>query len=132
VPDLMVDFAASISDEVDPSGVAQVSEAQVNEANETSVCQALIANNQLHEASKIVSTILDKMIDDGAHGLRPVRLLLQRYENMIANLPPLAHLGTAPLQPNDMMYSCFDQFLMLIHQQQRQVQELQTMLAEHL
>jgi hypothetical protein len=132
VPDLMMDFADSIAQEIDAVISVPAPEAQLDESGELARCRALVADNQLQEASALVSSILGRMIDGGANGLRSVRLLLEHYEHALANQPPLAHVGTEPLPPNDMMYTCFDQFLLLIHRQQRQIQELQAMLAEYL
>ncbi len=92
--------------------------------------QALIRNNRLDEANRVVLNLLQQRIDTDDKQLSAASMLLQHYEIVLSRQPPLSHIGARPLRPNDSLYACFDQFIELIRRQQSQISELQAIIAE--
>ncbi len=74
--------------------------------------------------------LLDSRIAAGDTGLLPVQSVVRRCLALLSAMPPLSHVGSLPLRPDDRLYECFDQFLSLLRQQECQMQELQTMINE--
>lgn len=92
--------------------------------------RTLIRGHRLDAANRVVMTLLDQRIAAGDGELYAAAMLLQHYYVVLSRQPPLSHVGTLPLRPNDRLYACFDQFIDLIRQQQSQVSELQAIIAE--
>jgi hypothetical protein len=74
--------------------------------------------------------LLDRRIIGGDSELLPVKAVVQRCLSVISAMPPLSHVDSVPLRPDDRLYECFDQFLSLLRQQESQMLELQTMINE--
>ncbi len=92
--------------------------------------RSLIQESRLDEAHQAVMSLLDKRIVAGDEELIGVALLAQFYQVLISGQPPLSYPGSAPLRPNDKLYQCFDQFIDLIRQQESQIAELRSIVAE--
>lgn len=92
--------------------------------------RTFIRNHDLDRANRVVMTLLEHRIAAGDSELHAATMLLQHYHVILSRQPPLSHIGTLPLRPNDCLYACFDQFINLIRQQQGQVSELQAIIAE--
>ena len=93
--------------------------------------RAYLAEQRLGMANQLALDVLDdRLAIDDDDGLRAVRLLLQHYMLLVAQMEPLAHLGCAPLRPDDRLYQCFNQFVALLHQQDSQIRELTAIVAE--
>jgi hypothetical protein len=74
--------------------------------------------------------LLDRRIAGGDTELLPVKDVVRRCLSLISAMPPLSHVDSAPLRPDDRLYEFFDQFLSLLRQQESQMQDLQTMINE--
>jgi hypothetical protein len=100
------------------------------DADAINTVRALVRNHLIEEAGRYVGSLLDDRIQAGDHQLQAVGLLLQHYQTILAMQPPLSHIGPVPLQPDDRLYACFDQFLDLLRRQDSQMLELQMMISE--
>lgn len=94
------------------------------------VIRDLIRSGALDDAHDQALVLLDRRIAAGDPPLAAVKLLLLHYYHIVSAQQPLAHLGTAPLRPDDRLHACFGGFLDLMHRQQRQIHELQQMIGE--
>jgi hypothetical protein len=92
--------------------------------------RALLAEQRLERATAFALDLLNQRIDVGDGALDAVRLVLEHYVMIVAQLAPLAHLGCAPLRPDDRLYRCFSEFVEMVHRQDGQIRELQSIIAE--
>lgn len=92
--------------------------------------RALLAEQRLERATSFALDLLNQRIDVGDGALDAVRLVLEHYAMIVAQLAPLAHLGCAPLRPDDRLYRCFSEFVDMVHRQDGQIRELQSIIAE--
>ncbi len=88
------------------------------------------ADGRLEPACEMVMELLTKRISSGDVDLIAAKLLLEACVSLISTMPPLSHVSTLPLRPDDRLYSFFDQFLSLLRQQEIQMQQLQMMISE--
>jgi hypothetical protein len=89
-----------------------------------------LREQQLDVATQMILERLDKRIARGDAELQAVRLLLHHYSTIISRLVPMAHLGCAPLRPDDRLYECFAEFVDLLHRQQNQIREMEAIITE--
>jgi hypothetical protein len=92
--------------------------------------RSLIRDNLLDEATRVAMALLQSRIVDGDNALADVGLLLQHFHMLIARQPPLSHIDTLQLHPNGHLYECFDRFVDLIAQQNKQIGEMSTIISE--
>lgn len=92
--------------------------------------RTLIKDNLLDEANQIVTRLLRTRMNSGDTELAAVNLLLQHYRMLIARQPPLSHVDTVPLHPNGHLYECFDRFIDLMAQQNKQISEMSVIISE--
>jgi hypothetical protein len=92
--------------------------------------RSLIRENLLDEATRVAMALLHSRIADGDSALADVGLLLQHFYMLIARQPPLSHIDTVQLHPNGHLYECFDRFVDLISQQNKQIGEMSIIISE--
>ena len=88
------------------------------------------AEDPIGIAGALAIALLDERVSAGDAELGAVRRVIERCLSLISTMPPLAHVASLPLRPDDRFYQLFDQFLSLLRQQEGQMQELQTMINE--
>jgi hypothetical protein len=89
-----------------------------------------VADDDIGFGCEVALELLDRRIADGDSELLAVKNAVQRCLSLLSAMPPLSHVDSAPLRPDDRLYEFFDQFLSLLRQQESQMQELQTMINE--
>jgi hypothetical protein len=89
-----------------------------------------IVNQPLDEVNDLVLGLLDQRIAEGDDAMQPVRSLLCHYIDIIISLDPMAHLGCAPLRPDDRLVEAFSQIIDLMHAQNQQLDELQRLITD--
>jgi hypothetical protein len=89
-----------------------------------------VAGASISAGCELALELLDRRISAGDSGLLAVKSVVQRCRSLLAAMPPLSHVDSVPLRPDDRLYQCFDQFLSLLRQQETQMQELQAMINE--
>ena len=87
-------------------------------------------DDPIGDACNFALHLLDRRILNGDAELLTVKCVVQRCLSLLSAMPPLSHVDTVPLRPDDRLYECFDQFLSLLRQQDNQMLELQTMINE--
>jgi hypothetical protein len=92
--------------------------------------RSLIVDQSLDEANEAIIDLLDQRIAGGDQALHAVRILLQHYIEIVVNLEPMAHLGCAPLRPDDRLVEAFAQIIDLMHGQNQQLNELQALASD--
>ena len=92
--------------------------------------RSLVVDQNLNEANAMVLGLLEQRIADGDHALHAARILLYHYIDIISNLEPMAHLGCAPLRPDDRLVAAFSRIIDLMHAQNQQLSELQELASD--
>ena len=90
----------------------------------------MLGQQRIDMATGFVLDLLDQRIAAGDGALDAVRLVLQHYVMIVSQSVPLAHLGCAPLRPDDRLYQCFAEFVETLHRQESQIRELTAIVAE--
>lgn len=92
--------------------------------------QSHLVDGRFGHACALVTEYLDKRIASGDLDLLAVKLVIQRCQTLVSEMPPLFHMTSVPLRADDRLYALFDQILGLLRQQESQMQELQMMINE--
>lgn len=124
VPEKLGERRAEVQPTDRPGGVVAPN------ADAIDTVRALIRSHLIDDAQRHVCSLLDRRIQGGDRQLQAVALLLQHYYTILSMQPPLSHIGPVPLQPDERLYACFDQFLDLLRRQDSQISELQMMISE--
>jgi hypothetical protein len=88
------------------------------------------AEDHIGVACELAMDLLDRRVAAGDTELVAVKCVVERCLSVISAMPPLSHVSSLPLRPDDRFYELFDQCLSLLRQQETQMQELQTMINE--
>jgi hypothetical protein len=89
-----------------------------------------VVTRNLDEVNGLVLGLLDQRIAEGDDAMQSVRNLLCHYIDIIVNMEPMAHLGCAPLRPDDRLVEAFSQIIDLMHAQNQQLDELQRLITD--
>ena len=111
-------------------GFDELFEPQTAAMNSWERVRSLVVNQDLDEANGVVLDLIDRRIADGDQAMHAVRILLRHYIEIVVNMEPMAHLGCAPLRPDDRLVQAFSQIIDLMHGQNQQLNELQQLAAD--
>jgi hypothetical protein len=89
-----------------------------------------LIDGRIGVACRLAMDLLDARVAAGDTELSAAKQVIQHCLWIISAMPPLSHIGSVPLRPDDRLYTLFDHFLSLLRQQESQMQELQTMINE--
>jgi len=89
-----------------------------------------LVDGRIDVACQLAMDLLDARVAAGDAELSMAKQVVQHCLWIISAMPPLSHIGSVPLRPDDRLYTLFDHFLSLLRQQEGQMQELQTMINE--
>jgi hypothetical protein len=89
-----------------------------------------LAGDQIGVGCDLALELLDRRIAGGDTELLAVKCVVERCLSLISAMPPLSHVDSVPLRPDDRLYEFFDQFLSLLRRQESQMQALQTIINE--
>jgi hypothetical protein len=122
--------AGSVKNETTASPPMDLGNMDAQAAERSARIRRYLKDRQLEAANAAVFEILDERIQCGDTTLEAVRALLGHYIEIVTNMAPMAHLGCAPLRPDDRLVQVFVQVVDLMHKQNQQLHELQAIAAE--